>query len=256
MAEAVISVFVLVTGFVVMSRLFHVALRYQAMVEAQQTAAVLAESQMEQIRGWSAEEHLPGKTPFTDWSGCPGLGSAPAADDANFTIVVNTTAHKLFSPCFQWEKLYSLPDQRSFERACRRVRVRVSWGGRSYTLESLVSAPGARPTMPVGIKVTPDSALSIPPNANRSFSAEGRHPSKADNLEAMYVWYIYGPGDGTMVQRRDGSNVTLTNQMLDAADPPAVTGYGSGDCFMRALAHVRGKRVYGDSDTVTLLAPP
>jgi Tfp pilus assembly protein PilV len=73
LTEAIIAVFILAAGFIVTSRLFHQALRYETQISTQQTAVLLAERQMESIRGWSRdfiaklETHLPVGAPVQVW---------------------------------------------------------------------------------------------------------------------------------------------------------------------------------------------
>ena len=73
LAEAIIAIFLMLSGFVVMGRLLMTGMHYQRLVDNEQNAVFLAESQLEQIRGWSAKNHVPaGSVPFSDWSACPG----------------------------------------------------------------------------------------------------------------------------------------------------------------------------------------
>ena len=254
LAEAVVGVFVLLSAFVVLSRLFITGLRYSTLVDNQQTAVFLAESQLEDIRGWSAQTHSPGgATPFSDWTGCPGSpGPVARTGFGGYSIVVNSTVHELLTPCTQWESLYTNPAQRRrMQQSCRRVRVTVSWADRTFQLESLVAAPMAAASTVVSVDVTPSGSSSIPQDTQSAFSATAQGPSGA-LPDVMWVWYLYGVGDGTLQVDRDGAGARLGHYLLDAASPPAVTGYGTGPCVMRAIGRVRGKHVYGDSGAIDL----
>lgn len=254
LAEAVVGVFVLLAAFVVLPRLFITGLRYSALVDHEQTAVFLAESQLEEVRGWSAQTHAPGSaTPFSDWSGCPASpGPVVKSGFAGYGVAVNSTVHELLSPCSQWELLYTDPAQRRrLTQSCRRVRVTVRWSDRSYQLESLVSAPVASASTPISVDVNPSGSTSVAQDTRATFSATAQGPT-GTLPDVMWVWYLYGVGDGTVQVDRDGAEARLGHYLLDAATPAAVTGYGSGPCLMRAIGRARGKEVYGDSGAVDL----
>lgn len=254
LAEAVVAIFVLLASFVVMVRLFLTGLHYETGVDNQQTAVFLAENQIEQIRGWSAQTHLPGSgTPFSDWSGCPG--SPGPISDPNFpaySIAVNSTVHQLYSPCSSWELLYTQPaERRVMTQSCRRVRVTVSWQNLKYELETLVATPAADSGTVVSVNVNPNGPSSVSQDSTGTFTATATGPS-GTLPDVMWVWYIYGVGDATLIPDRDGASSKLGHYLLDAATPPNVTGYGSGPCRMRALGRIRGKEAFGDSGLIDL----
>lgn len=252
MAEAVIAIFMLLSAFVVMARLFITGLNYEKLVDTEQNAIFLAESQMEEIRGWSAQTHQPaGSIAFSNWSGCPGQpGPITKPGFPGYDVTVNSTVEAIYSPCSSWELQYPLANnRRTLKQSCRRVRVSVSWGGRLFQIESLVAVPIAPPATAVSIQVSGPGSISQ--DGVGSFTAVANGPSGV-LPDVMFNWYVYGVGVGTIVPDRDGATARLGHYLLDAATPPVVVGYGSGPCYMRALGRVRGKEVWGDSSNVDL----
>jgi hypothetical protein len=114
LAEAVIAIFILTFGFAVVARLFHAGLAYEAHTDAQQMAALVAESKMEEIRGWNWQVHRPGSTvpgacAFSDWTAYPDIGAPifnPSPNAPDFLVGVNSTLREIYSPCTQFESLY------------------------------------------------------------------------------------------------------------------------------------------------------
>lgn len=254
LAEAVVAVFVLLSSFLVMSRLFMTGVRYQTLIETQQNAIFLAEAQIEAIRGWSAQQHQPvGATPFSDWSSCPG-SPGPITNPAfpGYSIAVNSTVHELYSPCSLWELQYPDPlERRRLAQSTRRVRVTVNWSNQQFFLESLVATPVARLTTAVSAQVSPSVSTSIAQGNSGVFSAQANGPGGV-LPDVLWTWYSRGVGDGSLVPRRDGAQARVHHYLLDAADPPNITGYGIGEFRMRAVGRVRGKEVVGESGLVTL----
>ena len=242
----------MLSGFIVMSRLLMTGMHYQRLVDNEQNAVFLAESQLEQIRGWSAKNHVPaGSIPFSDWSACPGQpGPVTNAAFPGYNIAVNSTVHALYSPCSTWELQYGDPTQRrTLRQSSRRVRVTVSWNSQSYIVESLVSAPVVPSSGAVAVSVSGASSIARDGTANYTAVANGPSGVLPD---VLFRWYVYGVGNGTLLPARDGITAQLGNYMQDAATPPNTVGYGTGPCLMRALARIRGKEVWGDSSSINL----
>ena len=243
-----VAIFLMLSAFVVMSRLMITGIRYERLVDNEQNAIFLAESQMEEIRGWSAKNHDPvGTVPFSNWSSCPSL---PANPLSGYTVAVNSTVQQIYSPCTTWELQYTNPARRRILRqSARRVRVTVSWSDRTYQLESLVCAPVAPPAASVAVTVSGAGGVARDNVATYTAVANGPNGVLPD---VLFAWYVYGVGNGTLIPERDGAQAQLGNYMQDAATPANTVGYGTGPCLMRALARVRGKEVWGDSSQINL----
>lgn len=258
LAETIIAIFILIAGFVVMSRLFHTALQYQASIDSQQIAVLLAERKLEEVRAWSKTTHVPlGTTPFTNWSGCPGSsGPTPDPDFPAYSVSVTTTAQDIYSPCSLFELEYvTAGDRKCLASSTRRIQVDVTWKTRTYTLMSLVSAPSGQPATNA-VLVTPNAAQSIAAGAQRAFSAQATALNGQPLPDVCFLWYCAGTGDGTVSQARNGKTVDLTNQIYDATPPPTgpqPTGVGAGPCTMVARARIFGREVSGVSGQIDLL---
>ncbi len=262
LSETVLAIFLLVSGFVVMFRLMHAALQYQATIDSQQTAVMLAERQLEEIRAWSWEKHGPGGGgEFSDWTQCPGLGGpGPAEGYPDFQVTVDAVAQQLYSPCSLFEEAYpTATDRRALDDAARRVTVTVAWRDRSFTLRSLVAAPTGEPAATDPVVVSPGNPASLAPGAASSLLTAAAYDSDGRELPNLtFVWYTSGVGDGTINATRDGRRARLVNQIFDSTPPPTgpnPTGVGVGPCQVVARGRYRGKEVRGVSGVQNLNGP-
>ncbi len=260
LAETIIAIFILIAGFVVMSRLFHAALRYQATIDSQQIAVLLAESKMEEIRAWSRSLHAPrGTQAFTNWNGCPGSsGATPDANYPDYTVSVTTTAQELYSPCSLFEQEFTNPAQRKcLESSARKVQIDVAWKDRVFSLVSLVAAPPGEPAAAANaLRVSPSAPVSLAAAQQQHFTAQAFDSNGNPLPDVTFLWYVAGVGDGTVAQTREGGASDLLNQIFDATPPPAgplATGVGPGPCVMVARARYRGKDILGVSGPIDLL---
>ena len=258
LAEAILAVFVLMSGVVVLTRLFHTSIRYQTLVDDQLLAAMMAERQLEQIRGWSRQVHgCPGGTQdFADWSGCPGA-SAPTPDGEfpAFTVEVQHQAQVIYSPCSLFEDLYPASEQRRISSSVRRVLIRVSWGESSeYRVVSLVALPTGEPG-PVTVNVS--GATSVNRNDTRNATVSARNADNRDLPDLFYVQLVApfagndGGGFAALDPDRDGRSGAMRHCIYDTGSTPV--GYGIGQCTLRALARYRGRLIGGSSDVFDLL---
>ena len=269
LAESVITIFILVTGFLLMTRLFHAALQYQSLVESRLLAVLIAERQVEIIRNWSFQRHGPdGTVPFIDWSGCPGVpGPAPVPEYPSFTMNVTTSARPLPVPCSLFEGVYPPAERKIINESAREVLVNVTYGsGRSHVLWTLVSMPTLDPKPPAPFKadVNPSGAgsLSISPNGVITATVLARDAKNRPINDLMYLWTLRpepgdsGGGDGTIEAHRDGRRAAISNRIYDASTPPNIVSWGPGRCAGVPTAIYRGKVVQGASSVLEMLPPP
>lgn len=253
LTEAIIAVFILAAGFIVTSRLFHQALRYETQISTQQTAVLLAERQMESIRGWSREFHRQAGNAFTTWGACPGLGGpTPVTDNPSYSMTVTTVAHNLFSPCSLFESLKPVAAQHTMTSSCRDVIIQVDWGARSYILRSLVAAPAVLASSSLTASVTPTGASAVAQNGVLNVVAQVRDSSNMVIPDVFLTHIVVGDGNGTVVQTPLGDTSTLTNAIMDASDPPNVVGYGTGQCNVVVTGRCRGRLVRGQTGLVNV----
>lgn len=271
LAEAIVSIFVMLAGLVVMVRLFHTSLRYQTLVDNQSTAVMLAEREMERIRGWSRRHHT---SPGADLNFNNFLGDAyPAktayedSDFPGFQIQSVAVANAIYSPCSLFELLYPAAERRVIRSSARKITVTVTWGWDPYSLAplkhelaSLVAWPTCRvPPSPPATATVTGAGSSIPQGGPLPVTVSALN---TDNhvLGDLFYGYIVQPGVGnqgggfgSVSDERDGRAATLHNYILSGAVPPVVTGYGVGKCDLRARARYRGIIVEGVKTDIDML---
>jgi hypothetical protein len=265
LAEAIIAMFVLLAGFAVVVRLFHTGIRYQTMVDDQSTAVMLAEREMERVRGWSRKVHSsPGSTQaFANWTGCPGTTAYVDPDFPGHSIRVQHATETILSPCSLFETIQPAGERRAIRESVRRVTVRVSWGSREHFLVSLVALPTGKPQLD---PVTPEVQLlgssnlargerrTVNPSATNS---DGRDlPDLFYNFSVQPVAGDAGGGNGAVDGPRDGREAVVRNCIYDvtpvSSGGPLITGYGGGRCVVKAIGRYRGRRVQGVSDAIDM----
>ena len=273
LAEAIVSIFVMLAGVVVMVRLFHTSLRYQTLVDNQSTAVMLAEREMERVRGWSRKNHTsPGATlnfnSFTS-DNYPGKVAYQDPDFSGFQIQTTAVSNAIYSPCSLFELLYpTVAERRVIRSSVKKVKVTVSWGWDPYNsgplkheLTSLVGWPTCKsiPPTPVATATVSGAGSSIPqggPMPVTVFAVDADGHALGD----LFYDYIVQPGIGnsgggfgSVNGDRDGRAATLHNYILSGTIPPVVTGYGVGTCDLRARARYRGIFVEGVKGNIDML---
>ncbi|MCA9792870.1 MAG: hypothetical protein KC910_13780 [Candidatus Eremiobacteraeota bacterium] len=254
LAEAIIAIFLIVAGFVVMAALFDTALRYQARIEADQTAILVAESRMEEVRGWNDQVHgSGGATQFSNWAAVQGTGPDPNYPGYNVTVTVDPG--ELYSPCSLFELQFPNNQRRWMRNSARTVTVQVDYNGRSFSLVSLIAQPTKEPGT---VSVSPSSGQTLGTDATRAFTVT-MTDSDGDPLDDIFFdWRTdptSGPANGVITATRIGDAADLTNHILSSESPPQVVGYGHGTTKMQARAVYRGKEATDLSGALNLLSP-
>lgn len=259
LAESVITIFILVTGFLLMVRLFHAALQYQSLVESRLLAVLIAERHVEKIRNWSLQTHGPsGTRQFVDWTGCPGVGPpSPVPDHPGFAMNVTTSARPLQDPCSLFESVYPAGERKVINESARQVLVNVTYGsGRSHVLWTLVAMPTLDPKPPgppYAAEVTPggSGSLAIPQDGIIQASVLAKDDKNRPLNDLMFLWTLRpesgdsGGGDGTIQAARDGRTAAISNRIYDASSPPNIVSHGPGRCLGVPTAIYRGKVIQG-----------
>lgn len=208
LAEAIVSIFVMLAGIVVMVRLFHTSLRYQTLVDNQSTAVMLAERELERVRGWSRKNHTspsavldfnnfltdsyPGKVPYED------------PDYPGFKIQTEASAHTINSPCSLFEALYPAAQQRSITKACRKIKVTISWGWDPYSLAPLKHELTSLISWPTCKANNASQAASASVTTGSTSIAQGGHlnatvtatNANGQVLSDLFYNYVVEPGGG------------------------------------------------------------
>lgn len=265
LAEAIIAMFVLLAGFVVVVRLFHTGVRYQTLVDDQGIAVMLAERQLERVRGWSRKVHAsPGSVqPFSNWTGCPGATAYVDPDFPGHSIDVQHAVQTLFSPCSLFETIQPAGQQRRVMESVRRVTVRVTWGGREHLLVSLVALPTGRPELdPVSADVDIAGSNALSPGERRVVTPSATNSDGRDLPDLFYNYSVQpvvgnqGGGNGAVGGPRDGRTAVVRNCIYDvtpaSSGGPLITGYGAGRCVVKAIGRYRGRSIQGVSDEIQM----
>lgn len=270
LAEAIVAIFVMLAGVVVMVRLFHTSLRYQTLVDNQSTAMLLAERELERVRGWSRKVHTsPGASNDFNAFSADNYPGKIAFEENGFQVQTTAVAHDLYSPCSLFEQLYTNPgDRRVMRRAIRKVTVTVSWGWDPYKnaplqheLTSLIGWPTPKvnlPTLPATPAVS-GTGSSIPRGGPMPVTVSAVNQDGFELADLFYGYIVQpGPGNGgggfgSVQDARDGRSATLHNYILSGSVPPVVTGYGVGNCDLRARARYRGYFVEGVKSDIDML---
>lgn len=266
LAEAIIAIFVLLAGFSIMTRLFHTGIRYQTLVDNQGIAVMLAERQMERIRGWSRQVHQsPGSSlPFSNWTGYPGQIAFVDPDYPGYEIQAEATPHTVFSPCSLFEGIQPASNRRSLDDSVRRVLVSVRWGTLRHLLVSLVALPTdqSADSTSVSVDVNLSGSTTLGPGELRSLQttatdADGRSiPDLFFNYSVQPTLGPSGGGNGALGGPRHGREAVVRNAIYDvtpeSSGGPLVTGYGAGECRVRAVGRYRGWPITGASDAIQM----
>ena len=263
----------MLAGVVVMVRLFHTSLRYQTLVDNQSTAVMLAEREMERVRGWSRKNHTSPSAPlnFNNFlsDSYPGKTAYQDPDYPGFEIQTEAVANAIYSPCSLFESLYPAAERRLMRASARKVTVTITWGWDNYksiplshTLTSLVGLPTCKANSgpaAASITVTPGGGLSLPKDGPLGVTVTA---TNADGylLPDLFYGYIVQPGIGdqgggfgSVDGTRDGRSATLHNFILNGQIPAGVSGYGVGRCDLRARARYRGYFVEGKQSNIEML---
>lgn len=267
LAEAVIALFVLASGFATLFLLFHSGGRYATMAENQSTAVLVAERSMERIRGWSRQVHGPsGSTDFTDWSGCPVAATAHEDPDApGFFLRCVTASQPLMSPCSLFENLKTSTQRRSMEHSVRRVELHVTWGSRGHqtslfggtvehVLVSLVSLatgdPPANSTTVYPVALSGGSTLAQGDSVTLTPHFDDGH---GRNVPDLFFRSIVSPesgsGFGTLL-RDDASRTVKLKHAISLGTAPDT--YSPGRCEVEAVARYCGREVRARSNQLEL----
>ena len=153
LVESIIAIFLLTTGFLVVSRCFHSALQISANVNTRALAVAVAERHLETAKAYSRAYHFPrGSDSMGSWHPMFSTTYRPDDYDGRFQVATYITAPDFYSPCTRFEQIMMgapaagtletprtptlMPDVR------RQVTAVVVWGGTdSVRLTTMICAP-------------------------------------------------------------------------------------------------------------------
>ena len=264
MMETVISIFLLLSAFLLVANLFNSGLGYSSRIESQQLAAMIAERQLERMRNWS--ETLNGATHnYATLASIYNGTVTTVSDFPQFRVATNVITHGIYSGCTAMEQsilnpaVYSPPfiAPRYLPGQASKVVVNVSWhnnGPKSLELATLFSEPALTfATAANPLTVTGSVPATLARGASVQFSVAATDSNSSPISGLIYSWALMPiNGTGTLTQARDGSTAELTNQIYGLPLNPAAPFNGTacftgGQCQLQVSAMYHGQLV----DTTT-----
>ncbi|MBX3168574.1 MAG: hypothetical protein KF760_14250 [Candidatus Eremiobacteraeota bacterium] len=263
MAEAIVAMFVLLGGFTVIFRLFHTAIHYSGIIDAQQNKVRVALNKLEEVRAWSRSVHTPvGSTPFDPISaGWSSWHNKSGVDDDYPEICwkVIVEDYVLYSPCWQFESIKS-SDQRKMERCCKQVTVKVNTTdpeaigtgmmNRPVVITTLIGQPSIETTN-LTVSVTGSPATVVQGGKTPTYYAVLR-ANGHEILDPFFRWATLGDATGTCLESATGGNMTVEHKIAVPNGNPSVIYSVPGDCVPRATCKFRGSTVTGDGPTISI----
>lgn len=147
LVEAIIAMFLLAGGFVVVSRCFHAALRYSTRTTMRWDATLCAQNRLRAMRAWSLVNHHPaGALDMDQWG--PYAAGGPTVDpaDPRFSITTVITNPTFYDPCTKFEQVVPTTAERfTLTSQRRQITIRVTWGSLEFVdLTTILCAPAPR----------------------------------------------------------------------------------------------------------------
>lgn len=253
LAETIVSLFILVGAFLTVIGLFHSGLRYSREAFSQQTAVLVAENKLEEIRDWAATSSASTYN-FDDWAAYLG----PAAADPNYPdylVKVEAVDYAVDSPNSGFGAAYNtLSNPRRLATSVRKVRVTVTWkrGLKSLSLVTFVGDPERLPRAANPVVLSPTGALpgSLARDASQQYNVYAYDATGRPIRDLMFSWAIKpGQSNAQLDFRRDGSSANVTNQLLLPLQPPSYLG---GSVILQARTTYRGLPLLGESAALPL----
>lgn len=252
LAEAIIAMFILLGGFTVTFRLYHSALQYSSLIEAQQLKVRVAQNKLEEIRAWSRQQHQPvGNVPFADWSHWHNTSGADA-DYPQIRWTVQALPVTLASPCTLFDSIQSDPSQRrTLTQSYRQLVVTADTGpgSRAVTLSTYLGQPSINPAPAGTCQIALGGATGTQVLHHRdqvTFQASLIRSSNAAEIYDMFFhWKVdnaAGQGNGTLAGLRTGRSMTFTHviRIKQAAGIHEIFS-APGRCQAKVLCVYRGK---------------
>ncbi len=216
MAEAIVAMFVLLGGFTVIFRLFHTAMRYSSVIDAQQQKVRVAQNKLEEIRAWSRQHHQPiGPTLFSDWSAWDNTsGSDPDYPSIRWSVQVTPAA--LFSPCSLFEQAETVPSRRRrMPDSCKQIVVTADTGlgSPAVRLTTLIGQPSVDPVSTPCEVVVGGLPVTLTHKQDAEFTAALRTTDRQHQiLDVFFRWTVdpdSGPATGTFSGPRTGRTTRI-----------------------------------------------
>ena len=249
------AIFLLLGGFTVVFRLFHAAMQYSSLIDAQQAKVRVAQNKLEEIRAWSRVNHQPvGSTPFSDWSHWHNTtGNDP--DDPQIRWQVRAEAVTLASPCSLFEAVQTDATQRrTMPTSCRQLIVTADTGvgSKAVVLTSYVGQPSQDPVAhPCQVELSPraptgggSQTLNHDQEALYTARLFSNSP-RGEILDTFFHWKVdntVGQGNGTLSGLRSGREMGFRHRIrIKEASGFRDIYAPAGRCQAKAICLYRGR---------------
>lgn len=249
MAEAIVAMFVLLGGFTVIFRLFHTAMRYSSLIDAQQQKVRVAQNKLEEIRAWSRTQQQPvGSLLFSNWTAWHNTtGADPDYPAIRWTVQVLNA--DLASPCTLFEMAETTPARRRrMSDSCKQIVVTADTGigSPAVTLTTMIGQPSVDPVNVPCEVVVGGSPVTLTHKQEADYTASLRTKDKQyEILDVFFRWSMdpnSGPATGTFSGPRTGRTTRIKNliSIPQSSGPDLEIFCAPADCKARALCKYRG----------------
>lgn len=254
LAETVISLFILVAAFVVISALLHSGMRWQGRIEQRTLAAQLAKKRLAELRAW-ARTHIAGNNYNYDGGQGDWEGALPTTDPdyPGLQVTIKVFDRTLFSPNSTIEAPWeAIGIARKMTRSAKTVKVTVADpadSGSPVTLVSLICDP----TRDLGDLVLDyvEPAAPLPPSGNVfspdpgswvDLSVRAVAPDGTPIHDLFFDWYTVPlGGNGTTLPSRDGRTCRMINGVRTGWPPGVFGALGTTNTSGQVVVAVHGQ---------------
>ncbi len=233
LVETVIAIFVLIAGFLVVSRLFHTSLQFTTRANLKLTAARIAEKKVVEIQSWARDPNNWDANWDSDWPPTP----LPDPDEPGFIVTVLQANQQLLSPCTSMEQRWvSLGKAKEFNNSYRRVTVVVNWSSDPRDELSVTTLVGDPPrqlsSSPVAISFPGGKVHPLAADASQNLEANLIDRNGRPIADVCFNWYVLP----ARLTTEPGGNAVLDT------DSPATKRHGREISIRNRYPHPGGWR--------------
>ena len=247
LAETVVASFLLLSGFLVVARLFHTSLRYQAWVDSVTLATGVGEEVMESVRSWAQDPN--------NFNNLEAIYSPMSINQDGMTLLIQAgAAVPMASPSNEMERAFPVAQRRVLRSSYKPLQVTVQWSRDQLQLHTLLGAPprSLRTVNPLVVSapdLTPLAQGASIPVAVALYDATG-----AEIPDVFFSWSVEPiNGKGTLENvTRDGLSGQFTHKMMK---PDGTFGFSPGISGNPSLCQVSAGATYLGREIIQLSAP-
>lgn len=284
LAESIVACFVMTAAMLVSATLYHSALNHSVRIDRMHRATRAVERRLEEIRGWSMEQHgTNGPELFSDgWDRFQGKESEdPEYPEFKITTTIKTD-RAFFSPSTAFEEIAfaaqaddNVPsnkkdEKRTLDQSVVLVEVTGRWGDGpkdSFTARTLVADPvkdygWKQEEAYKAIEISGAPAF-LAPNGEATLTATVKDARGRQVRNAVVQWYVdpRSSGNGTLELSPTASDrCKFINQVKVVKDPDnrddLIRVNTGGEAIVVARVRLGGLEAINKTSPITLGAPP